>query len=102
MPERRILIHALVQQDAVLAGKVLAAAGIASSVCTDTADMMRQLAQGAGALLTVEELIAETAPALRRYLERQPGPIFPCWCSPSMERIRWRRSARSSRWATSR
>jgi signal transduction histidine kinase len=73
MPERRILIHALVQQDAVLAGKVLAAAGIASSVCTDTADMMRQLAQGAGALLTVEELIAETAPALRRYLERQPA-----------------------------
>jgi signal transduction histidine kinase len=73
MPERRILVHALIEQDAVLARKVLASAGIQTSLCANSADTIRQLREGAGAMLIVEELIAETGPALRSYLEQQPA-----------------------------
>ena len=71
MPERRILVHALHEQDALLACKVLGSAGMEASVCAPAAVMLEQLAEGAGALLIVEELVAAATPGLRRYLEQQ-------------------------------
>jgi signal transduction histidine kinase len=73
VPERRILVHALIEQDALLAQKVLASAGMKTSLCANSADTIRQLREGAGAMLIVEELIPETGPALRSYLEQQPA-----------------------------
>lgn len=71
--ERRILVHSLSEQDAQLAVKVLAAAGVDACVCRTGADLLGDLALGAGAVLIVEELIKDVAPALRRHLAQQPA-----------------------------
>jgi signal transduction histidine kinase len=72
MVERRVLVRALVEQDALLAAKVLGSAGIETTLCGRPADMLERLREGAGALLIVEELVAEAAPALASFLESQP------------------------------
>ncbi|NGZ84046.1 hybrid sensor histidine kinase/response regulator [Duganella aceris] len=56
--ETRILIYAPTGQDAPLAAKVLHMAQIDSHVCATLAELARQLEQGAGAVLTVEEALA--------------------------------------------
>jgi len=56
--ETRILIYAPTGQDAALAAKVLALAQIDSRVCATLAELGRELALGAGAVLTVEEALA--------------------------------------------
>src|SRR5512133_1264747 len=73
MRERRILVHSFSEQDAQLASKVLASAGIESAVCASGADLLDSLGQGAGGLLVIEEQIPAVAPRLRQYLDRQPA-----------------------------
>ena len=73
MSERRILVHSFSEQDAHLASKVLASAGIDSAVCPSGADLMDSLGQGAGGVLIIEEQIPGVASRLRQYLERQPA-----------------------------
>ncbi len=69
---RRILIYAAVAQDGVLANKVLRSVGIASCLCTSMESLIAELAEGAGALLIVEEVVAGHAMLpLRRYVEAQ-------------------------------
>ncbi|RYX95721.1 MAG: hybrid sensor histidine kinase/response regulator [Comamonadaceae bacterium] len=71
--ERRIVICALSGQDAELTAKVFASVGIGSIVCANVADLMAQLARGAGALLVVEEVISGPAMrALSEYVTAQP------------------------------
>ncbi len=72
MHERSILVHSFSEQDGVLAGKVLAGAGIDACVCRGGAELIEQLERGVGAVLIVEELIPGVAPQLRRYLDQQP------------------------------
>jgi signal transduction histidine kinase/ActR/RegA family two-component response regulator len=55
--ETRILIYAPTGQDAPLAAKVLHMAQIDSHVCATLAELARELEQGAGAVLTVEEAL---------------------------------------------
>ncbi|NRR29556.1 response regulator [Oxalobacteraceae bacterium] len=71
--EQRILILAPTGQDAPLAAKVLATAGLASQVCRTLDELAQELARGAGAVLTVEEaLVAGGYPLLLEHVERQP------------------------------
>ncbi|HAT30193.1 MAG TPA: hybrid sensor histidine kinase/response regulator [Janthinobacterium sp.] len=70
--EQRILIHAPTGRDGPLAAKVLAAAAIEARVCDSAAELVRQLALGAGAVLTVEEALPSGADeALTAHLARQ-------------------------------
>ncbi len=71
--ERRIVICAPTGQDAGLAAKVLGSVGIGSIVCADNSELMRQLQQGAGALLIVEEVVSGAAMRpLADYVASQP------------------------------
>jgi signal transduction histidine kinase len=71
--ENRVLIYAPAGKDSHLAAQVLAGVGIESSACLDFPDMMEKLAEGAGALLTVEEVLGHGAlHALAHYVDRQP------------------------------
>jgi signal transduction histidine kinase len=71
--ERRILIYAPVGKDAQMASKVLEAAGIESSICRNLSELLAELEQGAGAVLTVEEALATSAlTPLGQYVSRQP------------------------------
>lgn len=72
--ENRILIHAPVGKDAVLAASVLRNAGLECFVCKDGPDIFRELNQGAGALFIVEEaLLAGVLKPLSRYVANQPN-----------------------------
>ena len=53
MPERRILIHSVSEQDAELARRVLGSANIDAWICRGTGELVEQLQQGAGGLLIV-------------------------------------------------
>ncbi|WP_432379681.1 response regulator [Duganella sp. P38] len=71
--ETRILIYAPTGQDAPLAAKVLAMAAIGSHVCATLADLEQALADGAGAVLTVEEALAPGGlQLLQACVARQP------------------------------
>jgi len=71
--EQRILIHAPTGQDAALTAKVLALAAIPSCVCASALDLARELARGAGAVLTVEEALAGGVfDLLAEHVARQP------------------------------
>ncbi|MDO9405895.1 MAG: response regulator [Polaromonas sp.] len=71
--ERRIVICASSGQDAALTQRVFDSVGIGSIVCSGIAELMEQLARGAGALLVVEELIAgPTLRSLADYVDSQP------------------------------
>ncbi len=71
--ESRILLYTPIGKDAQMAEKVFLSAGIKSAVCHDFPELLKQLALGAGAILTVEEALAAGALApLAMYVARQP------------------------------
>ncbi|MBJ7314053.1 response regulator [Rugamonas sp. CCM 8940] len=72
--ERRILIHAPLGRDAALAAEVLARAGLPAQVCAGLDELARQLDQGAGCVLLVEEALAPGGfRLLRGHVARQPN-----------------------------
>ncbi|MBI2769830.1 MAG: response regulator [Burkholderiales bacterium] len=72
--ERRILIYPAVAQDGLLAGKVLSSVGLQTVVCTGSEAVLAALAEGAGALLVVEEVISGKAILpLKRFVDAQPA-----------------------------
>ncbi|MDB5796910.1 MAG: hybrid sensor histidine kinase/response regulator [Paucimonas sp.] len=72
--ERRILIHAPVGRDALLASKVLEGAGLECFVCMSVAETLRELDHGAGALFIVEEMLSAGAlKPLAQYVADQPN-----------------------------
>lgn len=72
--EYRILVLAPVGRDARLVAALFRRAGIAAFVCLRLAELTRELAQGAGAvLLTDEALTPECRLALRQYADQQPS-----------------------------
>lgn len=71
--EDRILVHAPTGKDARLAVDVLSSDGLVGSVCHSVGELMIELAHGAGAVLLVEESLADHAlPALIDYVASQP------------------------------
>lgn len=70
--QNRVLILAPIGRDAELTTGVLGAAGIASKTCTTITDLMRELENGAGAVLTVEEALGVALQPLAGFIERQP------------------------------
>jgi signal transduction histidine kinase/CheY-like chemotaxis protein len=71
--ERRIVICAPTGRDASLTAKVLESVGIHSIVCANSDELMKQLPQGAGALLLVEEVVSGAAMRpLAGYVAAQP------------------------------
>jgi signal transduction histidine kinase len=72
--ERRIVIYPAVAQDGLLASKVLSSVGIETLVCNGSEAVLAALAEGAGALLVVEEVIAGSAiQPLKRFVDAQAG-----------------------------
>jgi signal transduction histidine kinase len=72
--ERRILIYPAVAQDGLLASKVLSSVGIETLICRGSEAVLAALAEGAGALLVVEEVISGAAiQPLKRFVEAQAG-----------------------------
>ncbi|MGZ3159114.1 MAG: hybrid sensor histidine kinase/response regulator [Burkholderiaceae bacterium] len=70
--EYRILIYASGGKDAQIASQVIAAAGVASHVCSNYAELMAEMTKGCGAVLTVEEVFSRGALAeLEQFIERQ-------------------------------
>lgn len=60
-------------RDAVLSSEVLQRAGLQTFICKDIGEVMRELEAGAGALLTVEDVVAPgRCPALEEFIARQP------------------------------
>lgn len=71
--EQRILIYAPAGQDASLAGRVLGSSAIDSHACRSAAELAKQLALGAGGVLTVEEALhAGAYQVLDDYARQQP------------------------------
>ena len=72
--ERQVMMLAPTERDAHVTCQILGSAGIAVSVCTDIADLCRQLHSGAGAVLLADEsLVPDRAlSVLSSALERQP------------------------------
>jgi len=74
MTERRILVHAPRGQDAMLALKVLAGAGMEAVSCPGETELRAEMDRGVGAILAVEEALATTAMRpLVEFLEKQPA-----------------------------
>jgi signal transduction histidine kinase/CheY-like chemotaxis protein len=71
MDERRVLVYSLSRPDGMLARQVLGSAGIASCLSAGSEALAGELAAGVGALLVVEELLTDAAPALTAYLAAQ-------------------------------
>ena len=72
-PDERALILAPFGRDATLAAEALAKAGMHSAVCTDLAELCRQIPVGVGAvLLTEETLTSGDVGCLVELLNRQP------------------------------
>jgi len=71
--EQRILIYAPTGQDAGMTAQVLAGAELRSHICTGLGELHAALADGAGAVLTVEEALPQGVHLLLRdYLAHQP------------------------------
>ncbi|HJS22479.1 MAG TPA: PAS domain S-box protein [Steroidobacteraceae bacterium] len=76
-PER-VLVLAPTAADAALTQSILAEGGLSSCICADLAELIQELASGAGAILLTEETIArEDAPDLVEALQREPA-----WSDP--------------------
>jgi len=72
-PLLRVLMRPLTAKDGALASDVLGRSGINTLVCASMAQVVEELARGAGALLLSEEALAEpAAPDLLRALTAQP------------------------------
>ncbi len=71
--ETRILLRTATSRDALMASAVLGRAELETCVCPDTATLVRELAQGAGAIMLTEETLAgPDAGALTEALALQP------------------------------
>ena len=71
--EERVLILATAGNDAALAESVLSQAGISTLMCPTVSDLCRDLGDGAGALLLVQEALPlSDIPALVSALRNQP------------------------------
>lgn len=71
--EYRVLIYAPLGKDAALAYEVLFKANLICQVCISVANLIAELNQGAGAVLTVEEALPDSvATLLNKYLTEQP------------------------------
>jgi len=71
--EQRILIYAPTGQDGNMVARVLAGAGQQPLVCARLAELQAALAEGAGAVLTVEEALPQGVYLLlREHLAQQP------------------------------
>jgi signal transduction histidine kinase len=72
--ERRLLLLAPTERDATLARAIMGDAGIDVVVCRDAAALVRELPDGAGAVLMAEEVLADdNAAHLIEALKRQPA-----------------------------
>jgi signal transduction histidine kinase len=72
--EHRILIYVGTTQDGVLASQVLQSAALESQVVVGMQSLLAQLAQGCGALLVAEEVIAGSAmQPLKAFIGAQPA-----------------------------
>ena len=72
--ERRILISLGTSQDAVLASRVLEAAGIECAVCAGTQALLSEMQLGCGAVLVAEEVIAGSAmQPIKAFVSAQPA-----------------------------
>lgn len=71
--ESRILLRTATSKDALMSSAVMVRAGITPFVCDDTAALVRQMMQGAGALMLAEETLnGPDAQALLQALAAQP------------------------------
>jgi GAF domain-containing protein len=70
--ERRILVLGPHARDAELIGSVLAGAGVPSSHVASPEMLVRELEEGAAALLVTEETMADGGARLSEFLSRQP------------------------------
>jgi signal transduction histidine kinase/CheY-like chemotaxis protein len=71
--EYRILIYAPGGKDAQIASQVIAAADVASTICSSYAELIAEITKGCGAVLTVEEVFSENALAqLEQFVAGQP------------------------------
>ena len=71
--ESRVLLHAPLGKDALIAARVLASAGIETFTCASLHDVLQELDRGAGALLAMEETLTLTSlKQLGAWIERQP------------------------------
>lgn len=72
-PSRRFLIHSATTRDSELASKVLQSVGIACKVCADAEALEAALAEGAGGVLTVEDVLVDRVlGVLSDYVESEP------------------------------
>jgi signal transduction histidine kinase len=70
---QRVLICAPFGRDAELSASVLKKAGLECCICKNIAEVVRELAAGAGMLLTMEDVVAPgRAAALEDFIARQP------------------------------
>jgi signal transduction histidine kinase len=71
--EHRVLLKTVTGKDASMARAVLERAGITACACASVADLVRELGQGAGALLIAEETFSDSGIAsLAAALQNQP------------------------------
>jgi signal transduction histidine kinase len=70
--ERRVLVLAPTRKDATLTCAVLDHAGIECEICADLGCVMREIKQGAGALLLTEEVLDSASGSLASIIARQP------------------------------
>lgn len=71
--EKRILLYGPGGKDAQIAARVLSADGIETEHCSDVEEMLAQLQDGAGAVLTIEEALDDSAfLPLERFIRNQP------------------------------
>lgn len=70
---RRFLIHATSGRDSDLARKVLTSAGITCEICPDAKALKRALNEGAGGVLTVEDvLVSKVLAVLANHVDQEP------------------------------
>ncbi|HEX8785747.1 MAG TPA: ATP-binding protein [Telluria sp.] len=73
-PEYRILIHAPVGRDARLIADLFRRAGIGSCVCVSLGQLVKEIAQGAGAVLVGDEAVTpEFLHAIKHVIDQQPS-----------------------------
>jgi two-component system, sensor histidine kinase len=70
--ERRLLILAPIGKDAALIEAMLNKDGVACTACNDTSRLLREMEQGAGAILITEEALADLDSRLARRIAQQP------------------------------
>ena len=71
--EHRVLVYAPLGKDAVLACEVLVSANLVCHICPSVINLIAELDNGAGIILTVEEALPDSvAILLNKYLSAQP------------------------------